>query len=759
MTGASMTTLLRSSVAIAALSAVLGCGPTGPTAAIVCDKNSQVNQTFRLGDCTRIPEGTLYGDPTTCRTAAEKCTADDRVKLLDVLNCAEKLPVCSESAKEAWVGARTGCVMRLMGVTAECNNAFQGILPDPSGIFDAGAPDAGPVPFNDGGSALELVVVADETSFAFAWTPLQQVNDVTRWAFLGISDAGVRDEPFFADMSSRRDFVLADAGLNQYRRWFMIGEGVDAGAALGRVDAGQVMMADDAGMRCSSPLECPTNLVCDLGRCRVQTCQPGGPATCPGAYQCFTDGTCNRTGNDAGFLVIDAGATEMSSTPLPFISNEAIALIRAPVPAEPIVIGGFPGKRPDLVAVDSARQIVSLEQEGQLIGHTSFRRGKDFPSDSLTATSIDTVGTRARLAYNAESRTLFACYTVGRGIRVRRSLDEGRTWLEDAVTLEASALPDGGLGNTMGDCDVAPWRQGGALMVSIDEDRLVVRNITRTFEVEDAGQIAYAPGAPDAGPFSLLRPSIATLPSDSQVHIVFTGSRLQSSGLTDSETYGIYRDGNVPNFTPPSALPPSLPGAGNPLPQDHATVVIDPKTKRALSAHATLLSGTQGINSVQLSVFDPVSRQWFSRAGLNVFATATDNVTRFNFPFPEFQGRDLDAFSPVLTALPNGKIWLTVVAGPRLGPGAGNDFRLWAIPFDWSEPDPLATGTGARGWFKPPARKLSDLRVWDPRGGGLRPTTTAFAADSQVSFYGVFTEGFGAGGDVEGGRAHFVSVP
>lgn len=752
-----MTTFSRWFLAAALVVLALACGPAPTSSAQVCDKNAQVDQTAKVGDCTRIPPGNLFGERATCVASADKCSAADRTLLLDVLTCAEKLPVCVEASKEAWVGARTGCVMRLSGVSQACKDAYAGVLPDPSGIFDAGVPDAGPMPINDGGNALDLVVVADESSFAFAWTTLQGGNNVTRWAFIGTSDAGVRDEPFFDTTTSRRDFILeVDAGAF-YRRWFMIGEAVDTKPAFGTPDAGRA--ASDAGAMCTGPLDCATDRVCDLGQCKVQTCQPGGPITCPNAYQCFPNGTCNRTAFDAG-QVFDAGSGNMMmlSTPLPFISNDFIAMTRAPTPGAQVYLGGYPGKRPDVVAIDSARTFVALEQDGQLVGHSSFRRGRDFIDDSATTSPIDTVGSRIRVAYNHESKTLYACYIVGRGVRVRRSLDEGRSWGELATTIEPPPLDDGGLGLVISDCDIAAWRQGGAIMVTVEDDKLITRNVTAGLDVEDAGQVAFASAAPDAGNvFAPIRPTIATLPSDSQVHIVFTATRSLSSGLSDTETYGVYRDGTVGTFGQPQALTyTGVPPFGSPLPQDYATVAIDPKTKRAIGAYVSLLPGNEALSTVQVSLWNAQQRRWVTGSDLSVFTLDVDNQTKVLFPFTEFQGKQVDAFSPTFAALPNGKIWLSMVVGARLGGSSGNDFKFWAVPFDFDEPTPAGT---VRGWFKKPARKLSDSRAWDPRGGGIRPTVTSFSADSQISFSGAFTEGFGPAGEQEGGRSIYVTIP
>ena len=761
-----MTTTSRSLSGALALAFLAGCGPSGPTAAQICQKNAEVDQSTRLGNCTGIPAGNLFGDQATCTTASNACSPQDRTLLLDVLTCAEKLPVCEDTAKQAWVGARTGCVMRLSGISSACNAAFAGVLPDPSGLFDAGVPDAGPQPIRDGGSAVELVAVADETTFALAWQTLQGTGNVAKWAFIAIGDGGVRAEPLFVDMVSRRDLLLDVDGGRSSVRWFLVGETAMGAVAFGQPDAGSgMMMTSDAGQRCRIPLDCPTDRVCDLGQCRAQTCQPGGADTCPVQYQCSPGGSCVRTAVDGG-TVFDAGSGTMmgSETPLPFLSNDPLATAGAYGPSESVYLGGFPGRRGDVVAIDSARALVVLEQEGQLIGHASFRRGKDFIDDSTTASLLDTVGGRARITYNAESRTVFACYIVGRGVRVRRSLDDGRTWGDIATTIEPPLLDDGGLSSIISDCDIAPWRNGGALMVTVEDDKLVARTVTAGMQggmpvitVEDPGQIAMASSPPDAGnAFNPLRPSLATLPSDNLVHIVFTATRTLSGGLTDPEVYGVFRDGPTGAFNTPQLLTfTGVPPFGNPLPQDHATVTIDPKTKRGVAAYTTILPGMEQLSTVQVTLWNSMQRRWVTGSDLNVFQVETDGQTRILFPDPLFAGRQLDAFSPVLASLPNGKVWLSLVAGPRVS-GMGNEFRLYGVPFDFEEPSPAGN---VRGWFKRPARRLSDVRVLDPRGGGVRPTFTSFAADTQLSFWGVFTEGFGPQGDQEGGRAVSVSIP
>ena len=68
----------------------------------------------------------------------------------------------------------------------------------------------------------------------------------------------------------------------------------------------------------------------------------------------------------------------------------------------------------------------------------------------------------------------------------------------------------------------------------------------------------------------------------------------------------------------------------------------------------------------------PKRRRWVTGSDLSVFTLDVDNQTKVLFPFTEFQGKQVDAFSPTFAALPNGKIWLSMMVGPRLGAGAGD---------------------------------------------------------------------------------------
>ena len=114
-----------------------------------------------------------------------------------------------------------------------------------------------------------------------------------------------------------------------------------------------------------------------------------------------------------------------------------------------------------------------------------------------------------------------------------------------------------------------------------------------------------------------------------------------------------------------------------------------------------------------------------------------------------------DAFSPSLAATKNGKLFLSVVAGKRSGAGV-RDLQMYLVGFDFDATSPIA----GKGWFLPPAVKMSSSKVFDPRpaSGTVPPNVSAIATDRQLSVYGAFIEGIGAMNEQEN-RAVFVSRP
>jgi hypothetical protein len=258
-------------------------------------------------------------------------------------------------------------------------------------------------------------------------------------------------------------------------------------------------------------------------------------------------GTCTRTDFDGG--TFDAGSITptMVDRALPFVSNEVTVTPGTPSFKSDIPLGGFIARRPDVLAIDSARVLIAAEQEGQLFAHASTRHGADLPDDLRTTSAVDTVGSRVRTAYNADSRLTFACYTVGRGVRVQISTDFGRTWGRSATTIETA--DDGGT-SLITDCDLAAWKEGGAMLVTVEDGSVQTRVISSGLAVADP----VTAFSTTTTYFSPAHPAIATLPADSMVHITFTASRLTGGGAQDTEPLGVYRDGTLGAFTQPQGL-------------------------------------------------------------------------------------------------------------------------------------------------------------------------------------------------------------
>ncbi len=698
-----------------------------------CDRNAQVDYARKASACEATATAFL-GDPAACGAALKGCSGGDQSALVSALDCLDRLPACALESQASWVGSRDACTKPLVSLSAACRAGFS-FLPG----LDA-PPDAGLWPADDGGNGVELIGVADETSFAFAWSTVQPAP-VASWVLSSVDEAGVREDlPVWS--ASTSSLLLSDAGAP--RRWFLAGLDTSGAVALGVVDAGTPPPTSDAGAaECHRQLDCGVDLVCDLGACVTLAC--GGDASvCPQGFSCPVD-HCVRTESDAGVAdaglpppVADAGPPPR---PLPCVS-QSVPLSRGVPGVSPTVsLGAFAGRRADVAALDSARVVAVLEQEGQIVAHFSSRRGRDFGSDVGTAGPVDTLGTRPKVTWNPESRAIFTCYTVGNGVRVRVSLDEGKSWGDGAATIE----PDAGVSSFISDCDLAPWKNGGALLVTVDQDALVVRTIGTGLTV-GAPEIAMRSQPPGpTGVWEPVHPAIATLPADGLVHITFTGTRQLSNGNADTEILGVFRSPASGVFSPPLFLKPGF-GAipsGTSLPQDWSTVVIEPRSKRALAAYVSQ-EGATSSNSVYVAVWNPATHTWGTGSDLSVFAVdSRDNVT--TILFPQKQVNEVwDAFSPSLSVLPTGRLFLAFVAGPR--PVRYGDYRFYAVGFDLDTVSPVSNG---KGWFIPPVKALSATRVLAPAGASTVPLepVAASACDGQLSLVGVFAEGLGADGE------------
>ncbi|MHB8872397.1 MAG: hypothetical protein ACYC8T_01800 [Myxococcaceae bacterium] len=722
----------------------------------VCDKNENLDWGAKQGDCGGSASPVL-GARSACSEDLGACSGGDNNTLQSLLDCLSKLPVCASAEAASWSASRQACFDGAGGLSESCKSAFfEGGFPGQDAGVDAGEPDAGRQPITDGGGALNLVVVADETDFALAWTSSQK-GQVSQWEVHSANAAGLK-YPEASVPGGSWTLNDPDAGQGVKKTFFVAGLN-----AAGEVVMGQLAVTDagasDAG--CAGPLDCVPQKVCNLGACAEQSCQTSN--TCPGGYLCETVAQrCERIfGVDSG--VPDAGGPSDagSERPMPFVSDLVTATTAAPGFSPEIYVSPFIGRNPAMVAIDSARQYVALEQESQLYGHLSIKRGADYPLAGLRRPSqIDSIGTHVKLAYNAGSGTLYACYNVGTAVRVRRSRDLGHTWggPTEAVDIANDIPTDGGVAPIIQDCDIAPWRDGKAMLVMVDDSNLVVRTVNDSLSL-DPPEVAFMSSGADGGIniFNPQRPVIATLPGDFAVHVGFTATRAlppPSSGM-DTEVYALYRDQTTTVFTPAVRINETGVGTGNPFPQDHVALATDPVTKRAVAAFTSLESqGAANYNVIYVSIFDKATKRWGTGSDLSLFH---QNVTKTEYMvIPARPSNSTwDAFSPTFAVTPSGKMFLSFLAGDQLV-GAGPDYHAYVVPFSFSATSPV----GAKGWYLPPAKKLGATKVVDPAGSGSAalPTRTASAADSQLSVYTVYIEAMGPAGD-EANRAIMVTRP
>lgn len=701
----------------------------------LCDRSSKAAQKL-AGDCGGDVVSPLLG--AMCSANLKACSEADQKLLATVLTCEEKLPVCSAIAKDAWRLQQETCTGQLATLSQACLDAFFAN----SKPFDAGQPDAGPQSIEDGGNGLTLYGVANENTVALAWE-LRRTADVAKWLLIETDALGDnRTETEFTP-GTAINLTIPDSGMSG-RRYFLAGlDGM--GAVMMGTPIGEVVV--DAGNMCMGPNDCPTDRVCDLGQCHQQTCVFGMANTCPTEYACFAPGECRRVGMDGGVFNPGGMTRDAGTQPLPMISNTVGLTPRPPLVTPIVPVGQVAGKRPDIAAFDTARVALALEQEGQLIAHASTARGLDFVEEQYTSFGLDTTGSRVHLAWHPDSQALFACYVVGRGVRVQKSIDRGRTWGRVAITFEPPLTDDGGIGEIIRDCDIAPWKNGGAMVVTAETEQLVVRELSAEL-TEVSKRPAFTSIPADAGTAAVFAPShpaIATYLPTETVHVTFTGSRLLTGGASDTEPYGVHRTG-AGSFTNALRMTPSAQPSA--LPEDWTTVSIHPKTGKAVGAFTTVLSANQA-STVFVSLFDQ-NFGWGTGSHLNVFLV--DQNTSVVLP-QKPPTETWFAYSPQFAPLPDGKFAFSFVAGPRNTQGIG-DYRQYLVPFDL---DRVPATTNGKGWFVLPVVKVSDERVLDPRGSSAapQPPVSALAADGQISVYGVFIQGVGVAGDAEGPAQYF----
>lgn len=748
------------------LAAVAACGAVllGCPAPSVCEKVAKADLAPKTQACmSALPPPFLGADKATCGMKTAACTAKDVEAMDKALACFDRLPTCTVDAPNAWVALRDGCYGELDALSQPCVDGLMFVNPaKDAGVVPA---DAGPQPVVDGGEGVLLTVVGDEKDFALAWSTLQPASEVAQWVVVSRNAA---DEPLPEVVlpGSARTLLVRDAGVRLpdggaerfTRRFFVVGFAADASVALGIPDGG--LPDPDAGVfACTSNLQCLYDEVCTAGQCRRELCVPGGPMTCPQDYACDRPGVCLRQLGDAG--TFDAGVLRRDAgmptdRRYPMASAVVAANVGPVVPPPSQPLGSFTASRPDVVGIDSARVVTVAQQDSNVVAHVSSRRGKDFVAEEADTTVIvDTRGADPRLTYNPDSKLVFVCYSAGVGVRVRRSPDYGKTWLPDTLSVDPP-LVDGGASFLIGGCDLAPGLNGGAVMVTVEQTNLVVRTLGADLQVTGTDVAFTGNDEADAGLGAIgspQHPAIAALAGDPTVHVTFTAQRVaDSTGRRDPEVYGVYRAPNVPfGATPPAAV-----GVPNPFLQDYSAVAIDPVTKRVIGAFTTTEQNSAGLpyTTVYLSLFNAQQKRWGTGVDLNVQYKNPLNVHPL---LPAKRAEVIwDAFGPSLAILPDGRIFLGFFAGERAVPMVGNDYRAYVVQFDLTAPNPAVP---VPGWYLPPALKLADVRVRDPRSGaGPVAPVGAFSADGQLSVFGVFSEGLGTTGDFDG-RAHLVVRP
>ncbi|MBM4378776.1 MAG: hypothetical protein FJ086_05670 [Deltaproteobacteria bacterium] len=704
------------------------CGPN------LCEK-ADAAAAGKAGTCSSALPSLGSG----CAAALSACSEADRKQLEAWVACVGALPTCAPLGESDWVAARDACYAPLASLGATCKDGlFGSALP--------GTPDGGPAPVTrspdtDGRGALDLVVAADESNMALAWTAAQP-GQVAGWEVHSVDGSGASVPMEAVSAPDARTFSVTGLSAGTLRSYWVVGVDAQGNVAFGRPP--QAAGATDAGSGCKGPAECPETQVCDLGTCRVLSCR-GGTGSCPGGYGCSaTTATCVRQpGAGAGVPTSsDAGTPAQGEQARPFISERRSATTGDAGYAERVVSDFAADQDPALAALDSARQAMVLQQGGQLFSHATADRGARW-----TVSLLDAIGQRAHLAWNRESGALFACYQVGTFVRVRVSSTGGMGWDPGAVDVSYPAPGDGSPAPVVKDCDIAPWTEGRALLVTAEPDGLYVRTVGRDLSLSDK-QPAYANESPAGGVstvFAAERPSIDTDPAKSIVHVVFTGSRNLLAGGTDKDVYGVYRDPakTGAQFSSRKRLTlGSLGSQGQNLVQDHAQVAVQPGTGRAVAVFQSEepgASGTAPFQSVYVAMFGLNAQlpDWASGSDLSVFVK--DNVGNFLvLPDRPAVGSAWDAVSPAVAVLPSGQITVAFSAGAQ-----GQPSLPYAVGFSFEAVSQVGTAAG-KGWFVPPAVKVAGAAVVD-FGNSPRLAGPVLAADGQLSTYLGYIEGVGSG--------------
>jgi hypothetical protein len=712
------------------LAALTGCGPN------LCEKSSAATA-GKSGSCNAA----LAGLGNSCSEGISSCSDAEKKTLEALVSCLDALPVCSPVGESAWIAARDACYAKAQSLGATCRDTlFGSALP--------GVPDGGPAyvprsPDTDGSGNVDLVAVGDADGIALAWST-RQPGSVAGWEIHSVDGAGASVPMQELSDGESRTFLLSGLGADVERSVWVVG--VDT---LGNVAVGVPAQSGgtaDAGTGCAGAMDCTYAQVCDLGTCRTLACQGGGQGSCPSGYACDPNArVCVRVLDTDGGVptAADAGTpAPQGEQARPFVSERRTARTGAGGFGEPRTASDFPADQdPEIAALDSARQVMLVQQAGQLFSHATKDRGA-----SWSVTTLDAIGQRAHLAWAQDTGQLYACYQVGTGVRVRTSSNGGLTWDRGAAEVTADSA-GGGTPGMVRDCDIAPWSEGRALLVTTEPEGLFVRTVDAQLNLGE--RLPAFPNESSTGGVSTVfaaeQPSIATDPSKSIVHVVFTGTRNLIAGGTDKDVYGVYRDPAKTGgtFSTRQRLTLGAVGSqGQNLLQDHPQVAVEPGSGRAIAAFQSEEPGANGatpFKTVYVAMFglNAASPGWATGSDLTVFVK--DNVgNHLVMTERPAVGAPWDAITPAVAITPGGKAVVSFAAGPQ-----GQPASAWAVGFSFAAQSQVGTAAG-KGWFLPPAKRLGGAPVVNfsntPKGAG-----PVAAADGQLSTYVGYIEGVGGG--------------
>lgn len=92
------------------------------SAAALCSR-TQTIVTAKVGDCGAVTYSD--SDRQKCEQSVSKCSADDRQKISNALDCFDKLEVCVSGNELSWILSFGNCSGTFGNLSTECKAAFE----------------------------------------------------------------------------------------------------------------------------------------------------------------------------------------------------------------------------------------------------------------------------------------------------------------------------------------------------------------------------------------------------------------------------------------------------------------------------------------------------------------------------------------------------------------------------------------------------------------------------------------------------------